>query len=421
MPSEYWTSGFIGLVKVNDDRLGRLAARDAVEAARDAVAQHSTGWTLHILEGTHPFVIPVAVTYDRPPAERNFPDSIDLFNFLRSLPHPVALVADLMLVPTPGHKGSGPTPHRHAFTRGDLDRVPVHVLAEPRPRISPQELGSRRRPVVVLLDTKVQKDPQQPHPWLELPGKELGDDAFWVDAATLGWDPGVRLNPCPPLPPPPERELGDGEGHGTFSAGLIRQVAPDVQVLAVQVIPDDGDVYGDHVLNALAWVGDERVLAPGDVVCLPACFRPQLPTDNAFQHWLAEATLRLGDGVTLVAPAGNDGSDELVYPAAFTTWPKGSTAPTDSVGARNPDGKTKAYYSNFGNWVTCWEVGTSLVSTFPGINGARAPELTSGDRRSTDPDDFTGGFARWSGTSFAAAVHAGKLAQQQLPAALQER
>ena len=113
----------------------------------------------------------------------------------------------------------------------------------------------------------------------------------------------MRLNPCPPLPPPPERDLGDGEGHGTFSAGLIRQVAPDVQVLAVQVIPDDGDVYGARVLNALAWVGDKRVLAPGDVVCLPAYFRPQLPTDNAFQHWLAEATLRLGDGVTLVAAA----------------------------------------------------------------------------------------------------------------------
>jgi Subtilase family len=193
------------------------------------------------------------------------------------------------------------------------------------------------------------------------------------------------------------------------------------------VIPDDGDVYGDHVLNALAWVGDlrdkddERVLARGDVVCLPACFRPQLPTDNAFQNWLAEATLRLGDGVTLVAAAGNDGSDELVYPAAFTTWAKGSAAATDSVGALNTDGKTKAYYSNFGDWVTCWQVGTSLVSAFPGINGARAPELTAGDRRSTDPDDFTGGFARWSGTSFAAAVHAGKLAQKQLPAALQER
>ena len=213
MPSEHrtdGTTGFIGLVKVNDDRLEQLDARGAVEAACDAVAAHSTGWKLEILEGTHPFVIPVAVSYDPPPGQREFADSLDLFTFLRSLSHPVSLVSDLMLVPTPGHKGAGPAPRRHALTRGDLDRVPVHVLTEPRPRISRQQLGSRRRPLVVLLDSKVQQDPQQPHPWLESPGTELGDDAFWVDAATLGWDPGVRLDP---LPPPSQRELGDGEGH----------------------------------------------------------------------------------------------------------------------------------------------------------------------------------------------------------------
>ena len=41
-------------------------------------------------------------------------------------------------------------------------------------------------------------------------------------------------------------------------------------------------------------------------------------------------------------------------------------------------------------------------------------------RSTVDPDDFTGGFAAWSGTSFAAAVLAGELAQSLIEARLTE-
>jgi hypothetical protein len=37
------------------------------------------------------------------------------------------------------------------------------------------------------------------------------------------------------------------------------------------------------------------------------------------------------------------------------------------------------------------------------------------DRESIDPDDFTGGFALWSGTSFAAPTMAGRIAAKMLP------
>ena len=392
----------LGLVKVKDERLSWVPPIQAITAANRALEEHGSGWRLEILTGTTPFVVPVEVSYHRPAGEQPLTDLADLTVFLgRDLPDPVRLVADVMLVPSPGHKGSG---SHHAFTRGDLDRVPVAVVTpEPPPRRSSEQLGGRRRPVVVLLDTKVDQ-----HPWLGRPDGTLGRDGFWVDAGSLGWDPGDRLIRQKPVP---DGVLGDGTGHGTFSAGLVRQVAPDAQVLAVQAMPDDGDVYGDHILNALAWVADH--VETGDVVCVPACFRPQLPSDRVFGHWLADAMALLGPDVTVVAAAGNDGSDEPVYPAAFATEAV-DAAPTVSVGALNTDGTTPAYYSNFGGWVTAQEIGSSLISTFPRINGARAPELTSGERRSTDPDDFAGGFARWSGTSFAAAVHAGRLARRQL-------
>jgi subtilisin family serine protease len=186
-------------------------------------------------------------------------------------------------------------------------------------------------------------------------------------------------------------------------------------VLAVHTIADDGVVQGDHVLNALEWVRGQ--LREGDVVCLPFGFRPMLPADRRYLDLLAVVLGRLANaGVTVVAAAGNDGEDDPVYPAAFAA----STGTPEqfrirSVGAVNVrDDGTRAYYSNGGNWVTRWEVGTSLVSTFPAINAVGAAEFDlpakNRPRRSADPDDFSGGFARWSGTSFAAAIHAARIA-----------
>ena len=377
--------------------------------ANEALEREGSGWRLEAEEGgTHPFVIPLEVTFRQPAGVRPLPGTAELARFLDTLRLAVPLFADVMLFPSPGHKPhAGPPP----LTRGDFNRVPVAVLAEP-PRRSAAAAG--RRPVVALLDTSV-----DPHPWLGEPDQRLGGDGFWVDARSLGWDPGPRVHsPAPPDGP----ELGDNEGHGTFSAGLVRQVAPDAQVLAVRVIPDRGQVHGDHVLNALAWLAADSRLVDGDVVCLPAGLRPGLPTDRTFLEWLAEVLeLLAGRGVRVVAAAGNDGRSEPVYPAAFAASagvPDGVRVV--SVGATNPDGKTPAYFSNHGSWVTRWEVGTSVVSTFPRVNGGAAPELVAGpgpsdpagfERRSADPDDFSGGFARWSGTSFAAAICAARLAR----------
>ena len=133
---------------------------------------------------------------------------------------------------------------------------------------------------------------------------------------------------------PRARELGVYEGHGTFCAGLIRQMAPDAQVLAVHVARDyNRDVYGDHILNALGWL-HHAGLAPGDVVCVPSGFEPVPGTDDEYLACSAASLARLIEaGIRVVAAAGNDGSSELVYPAAFASTDVADGVRLVSVGA----------------------------------------------------------------------------------------
>lgn len=376
----------------------------------DRLSAEGSGWRLAVEpgDGTRSRVVPILVSYQRDGADQRASGAASLVNLLTR--SGLNASGDPVLVGSPAYKP-------HALSRDDFGRVPVTVLAAGAAARRPlAELPGGRRPVVALLDTAV-----RPHEWLGRPCADPAEDAFWTDARDLGWDPGRRLPVPGPLPVPPEplgRELGDQEGHGTFCAGLVRQVAPDVRVLAVQVMSDGGRLYGDHVLNAAGWLADDAGLGQGDVVCLPFGFEPIWPTDASYLRWLGDILGELGDrGILVVAAAGNDGGSDPVYPAAFTAAANPPGTRLVSVGALNPNRRTRAEFSNHGDWVRVWEVGVSVVSAFPAVNGAGNPELSElspgGGRESADPDDFTGGFARWSGTSFAAAIYAGMRAQER--------
>jgi subtilisin family serine protease len=65
----------------------------------------------------------------------------------------------------------------------------------------------------------------------------------------------------------------------------------------------------------------------------------------------------------------------------------------------------RAWFSNFGDWVTAWAPGVDIVSTFFHHNGPAVPI------GGLDPDNYTG-WAEWSGTSFAAPQVAGSIAKR---------
>ena len=149
----------------------------------------------------------------------------------------------------------------------------------------------------------------------------------------------------------------------------------------------------------------------------------ETPEDGLYDITLYGLLSAIGrTGTVIVCSAGNDATDRPQFPAALWDWPGGDASlahpdpestPIISVGALNPNG-TVALFSNDGPWVWTWAPGAAVVSTMPPLNGgfnAMGSRWFEGRRRSSiDPDDFRGGFAVWSGTSFAAPVIAGRLA-----------
>jgi subtilisin family serine protease len=100
----------------------------------------------------------------------------------------------------------------------------------------------------------------------------------------------------------------------------------------------------------------------------------------------------------LVAAAGNDQSaTEKFWPAAFPN--------VISVGALDEWG-VQAGYSNFGPWVQVWARGSNIVNAYPkGAYQYAEPPYGPGDTVT-----FPQWLARWSGTSFAAPIVAGRIA-----------
>jgi hypothetical protein len=105
-------------------------------------------------------------------------------------------------------------------------------------------------------------------------------------------------------------------------------------------------------------------------------------------------------GVQLVASAGNivpsaadDDPTVEELPACLAMDPD---LPVVSVGAGTSE-QDREPYSHYGPWVLEWRPGT-VVSLMP----------------LTGPHGDGNGYARWSGTSFSAAIRAGELAQERV-------
>jgi subtilisin family serine protease len=148
-------------------------------------------------------------------------------------------------------------------------------------------------------------------------------------------------------------------GHGTMVSGIVHLVAPGARIMPLKAFGADGSGYLSDVLRAIYYAVQNG--ADADVINMSFSF----PT---YSYEVARAIkYATRQGVVCVASAGNDGKDEIVYPAALSGVMGVASTTQDSF---NNDILSK--FSNYGEdlvWVGA--PGEGIVTTYPfGTYGA---------------------------------------------------
>ncbi len=176
------------------------------------------------------------------------------------------------------------------------------------------------------------------------------------------------INPqLPPddLPGGPDAEISimgiadAGVGHGTMVAGLIAVVAPDALIMPVKVLAADGSGTVEDVVEGIVWA----VRAGANVINM------SFGSPGSSEAVKRAVKFARRAGVVVVASAGNDNNDIPHIPAAYKGVISVSSVEEDN---------TKSPYASFGSTVDLVAPGTGIRSTY-----------------------WNGGYATWSGTSFA--------------------
>jgi subtilisin family serine protease len=141
----------------------------------------------------------------------------------------------------------------------------------------------------------------------------------------------------------------DGNGHGTFVAGIVggrtHGVAKEVGLVAVRVLDDEGVGTLSGVLAGVDWVTANAVL--------PAVVNLSLGVD-ASPSFDAAVRKSIERGITYCVAAGNEGSDACLYSP-------GRVSQALTVGATDI-GDFEASFSNFGDCVDLLAPGVNIVS-----------------------------------------------------------
>ena len=136
-------------------------------------------------------------------------------------------------------------------------------------------------------------------------------------------------------------------GHGTMVAGVIHLVAPTAQIMPLKAFQADGTGYLSDILRAVYFA----VQNSANVINMSFSF----PT---YSWEMAQAVkFAVHHQVICIASAGNDGKEEMVYPAGLASvMGVGSTANDD----------TRSTFSNYGDdlvWVAA--PGEGVITTYP--------------------------------------------------------
>jgi hypothetical protein len=141
-----------------------------------------------------------------------------------------------------------------------------------------------------------------------------------------------------------------GFGHGTMVAGLIHLVAPTALIMPLKAFHADGSANLSDIVRAIYYATDNGA----KVISMSFDTEAQSPSLNAAIQY-ANA-----HGVVCLAAAGNEGQQEVVYPAGLqNVIGVGSSTATDG----------RSVFSNYGVYsVFTTASGEALITSYPGNN-----------------------------------------------------
>jgi len=150
---------------------------------------------------------------------------------------------------------------------------------------------------------------------------------------------------------------GDCNGHGTHVAGTIGSktfgVAKKTTLIPVRVLDCAGAGLYSSVIAGLNWIAGNYVPGEAAVVNMSLGGPASSTLDEAVSNLISK-------GISVVVAAGNDNLNACDYSPA-------RTSDAITVGATNTD-DSRATYSNFGSCLDIFAPGTSIPSTWLGVN-----------------------------------------------------
>ena len=198
-------------------------------------------------------------------------------------------------------------------------------------------------------------------------------------------------------------------GHATFVTGLVLYQAPGCIVEVRKVLaPENGEADAWAVATGIVELGRSGL----DVLNLSLFCRTD---DDREPLLLSTAIERLNPDTVVVAAAGNYGKETGADKPSRPTWPA-ALPHVIAVGSATSELRPAATTPQHVPWVDVLSTGENVVSTF--LHGAVIPALPDDEwktgRYDTSTQDFEG-YARWSGSSFAAAKLTGAIAAKTVP------